>query len=72
MVSVAYYKPRRKPKEWSFVVKICAPSAVKMIGLILIAFTTGAVTGLICPLQVLAVVELALIAGFGYLCLFKF
>ena len=40
-------------------------------GLALLAFTLGAVLGLVCPLQILAVIELAVLAAFGYLCLFR-
>lgn len=50
---------------------ICMCGAVKAIGLAILAFTLGAVAGLVCPLAVLAVVELVILAGFGYLCLFK-
>ena len=53
-------------------VKICVPNAVKSIGLTILAFTLGAVIGLICPLKILAIVELLVMAAFGDMCLFMF
>ena len=43
----------------------------RSVGLALLAFTVGAALGLICPLPILAIAELVIIAAFGYLCLFK-
>lgn len=52
-------------------INFCMCSAARSVGLALLAFTAGAVLGLICPLQILAIVELVILAVFGYLCMFK-
>lgn len=46
-------------------------NSARYVGLALLAFTLGAALGLICPLPILAVAELVILAVFGYLCLFK-
>lgn len=52
-------------------INFCMCGASKAIGLSIFTFSVGVVLGSFCPLQVLAVVELAVLLLLGYLCLFK-
>ncbi len=52
-------------------INICMCGAEKAVGLAILAFTVGTVAGMLCPLYVLAIAELVLLAVLGYLCLFK-
>lgn len=45
--------------------------ASKAIGLSILTFTVGVIVGMLCPIQVLAVIELVMLILLGYLCLFK-
>lgn len=51
---------------------VCTHGAPKAIGLSVITFSLGVVVGLLCPMYILAVAELIVLALLGYLCLFKF
>lgn len=63
-----YYSRR----EGFFMIKCCNRcGATKTIGLSVLAFTLGVVMGMLCPVQLLAVLELILLILLGYLCLFK-
>ncbi len=52
-------------------VNFCMCGASKAIGLSILTFSIGIVVGMFCPLQALAVIELAMLLLLGYLCLFK-
>lgn len=51
---------------------MCMRGASKAIGLSLLTFSIGVLAGLLCPLYVLAIIELFVLALLGYLCLLKF
>ena len=52
-------------------INMCMCGAGKAIGLAILAFSLGTVVGMLCPLPILAIAELIILAIFGYLCLFK-
>ena len=52
-------------------VNICLCREIRAVGLAILAYTLGVMLGMLCPLQILAIVELLIMAAFGYLCLFK-
>ncbi len=52
-------------------VNFCMCGASKAIGLAILAFSLGTIAGMLCPLYVLAVIELIMLSLLGYLCLFK-
>ena len=49
----------------------CMCGAIKAVGLSVLTFTIGALIGMLCPIQVLAVIELIILIIVGYLCLCK-
>ena len=49
----------------------CMGGASKAVGLSVLTFTIGVIIGMLCPIQVLAVIELVLLILVGYLCLCK-
>lgn len=49
----------------------CMCGAAKTVGLAVLAFTVGVLIGMLCPIQVLAMIELILLVLVGYLCLCK-
>ena len=52
-------------------VNLCMCGASKAIGLSILTFRVGVIVGMLCPIQVLAVLELVMLVLLGYLCLFK-
>ena len=52
-------------------INFCMCGASKAIGLSILTFTVGVIVGMLCPIQVLAVIELIMLVLLGYLCLFK-
>lgn len=52
-------------------INFCMCQAAKAIGLSILTFTVGVIIGMLCPIQVLAVIELIMLVLLGYLCLFK-
>lgn len=52
-------------------IKFCACGAAKAVGLSILTFCLGIMFGMLCPLHILAVIELILLLFLGYLCLFK-
>lgn len=52
-------------------INFCMCGAAKAIGLSILTFTLGVIIGMLCPIQILAVIELAMLVLLGYLCLFK-
>ncbi len=57
--------------EVILLVNFCMRGAAKAIGLSILAFCLGILLGLMCPLYILAVIEMIMLTLFGYLCLFK-
>ncbi|MBQ2664005.1 MAG: hypothetical protein IJH36_08260 [Clostridia bacterium] len=51
--------------------KICTRGALKAAGLAILAFCLGVLAGKFLPPFWLAVIEMAILAVFGYLCLFR-
>lgn len=49
----------------------CMCGASKAVGLSVLTFTIGVIIGMLCPIQVLAVIELVMLILVGYLCLCK-
>lgn len=54
-----------------FMLKICTRGALKAAGLAILAFCLGVLAGKFLPPFWLAVIEMAILAVFGYLCLFR-
>ncbi len=52
-------------------INFCMRGASKAVGLSILAFCLGILLGLLCPLYVLAVIEMLMLTIFGYLCLCK-
>ena len=52
-------------------INFCMRGAPKAVGLSILTFCIGILLGLLCPLYVLAVIEMIMLTLFGYLCLFK-
>lgn len=57
--------------EVGYMLNVCMRGCSKAVGLASLSFCLGVIAGAFLPIAVVAIVEMAFLLLFGYLCLFK-